>query len=298
MNVDVISPDILQLIERRPPLDCIMTGLLFGEGPVWDRRTGQLFFVDIIGSRIWKWKPGVGPAIVMEPTGHANGMTFDKQGRLVVAGWSSRSVWRIECDGSTKTLASCYRDKKINTPNDIVIHSSGATYWTDPPNGLLFAGMVAEDVQQYIDEHGVYRLSPDGENLQCIIDDDLYPNGLAFSPDESLLYVNNSMNIQHIRVFDVKADGSVGPGRLFHKMTGSEPGGADGMKIDVDGNVYCTGPAGIHVINPNGKLLGRLRIPGHCTNMAWGDDDWRSLYITTHHAVYRTRVKTPGLPVW
>lgn len=298
MDIEIVDPAFQRLVERSPPLDLIAHGLDFGEGPVWDRRTGQLYFVDIIGSRIWKWKPGVGREIVMEPTGCANGMTFDREGRLVVAGWSARTVWRIEHDGSVVTLASHYEGRKINTPNDIVVHSGGAIYWTDPPNGLLFAGMVAEDTQQYIDAHGVYRLSPNGGLVTCVIDDDIYPNGLAFSPDESLLYVNNSMHVQHIRVFDVHSDGSLGRGRLFHKLSGDEPGGADGMKVDTEGNLYCTGPGGVHVMDPGGRLLGRLKIPGHCTNMAWGDDDWRSLYITTFHAVYRTRVKIPGIPTW
>src|ERR1019366_10029018 len=210
--------------------DCIATGLSFGEGPVWDRRKGQLFWVDIIGSRIWKWKPGVGREVVIEPTGQANGMTFDRHGRLVVAGWSACTVWRVEHDGSITTLVTHYQGKKINTPNDIVTRSDGSIYWTDPPNGLIFPGMVPADAQQYIDVHGVYRLSPDGKEVSLVIGDHVYPNGIAFSPDESLLYVNNSMHVQHIRVFDVHADGSVGPGRLFHKMTGKEPGGADGMK--------------------------------------------------------------------
>ena len=164
--------------------------------------------------------------------------------------------------------------------------------------GLIITGMVAEDTQQYLDFHGVFRLSPDGKQVTLLIDDDVNPNGIAFSPDESLLYVNNSINRQHIRVFDVRADGTVGPGRLFHKMTGSEPGGCDGMKVDIEGNIYCTGSGGVHVIDPTGKLLGRLMMPEHCTNMAWGDDDWRSLYITTYQSVYRTRVKIPGVAVW
>jgi gluconolactonase len=298
MEVDVVDPGFARLIERNPPLDCVVHGIIFGEGPVWDRREGYLRFVDIIGSRIWKYKPGVGREIFMEPTGHANGMTLDRQGRLVVAGWSRRSIWRVERDGSIVTLVTHYEGMKINTPNDIVVHSSGATYWTDSPNGLVFGGMVPDDAQQYIDKHGVYRLSDDGKDVTRVIDDDLYFNGLAFSPDESRLYVNNSMDIQHIRVFDVRSDGSVGPGKLFYKPRSDEPGGVDGMKVDVEGNLYTTGPGGIHVLDPEGRLLGRLKIPAHCTNMAWGDDDWRSLYITTIGAVYRTRVKIPGVPVW
>jgi gluconolactonase len=298
MEIDVVDPSFMRLIELNPPLDCVVHGITFGEGPVWDRREGYLRFVDIIGSRIWKYKPGVGHEVLIEPTGHANGMTLDKQGRLIVAGWSRRSIWRVERDGSIVTLVTHYEGMKINTPNDIVVHSSGATYWTDSPNGLGFGGMGPDDAQQYIDKHGVYRLSDDGKDVTRVIDDDLYFNGLAFSPDESRLYVNNSGDVQHIRVFDVRSDGSIGPGRLFYKPGGDEPGGVDGMKVDVEGNLYTTGPGGIHVLDPKGRLLGRLKVPAHCTNMAWGDDDWRSLYITTIGAVYRTRVKIPGIAVW
>ncbi|HZN24269.1 MAG TPA: SMP-30/gluconolactonase/LRE family protein, partial [Burkholderiales bacterium] len=136
MDIDIVDPAFRRLVEPRPLLDCIAHGLTFGEGPVWDRRSGQLFFVDIIGNRIWKYRSGVGREIVIEPSGHANGMTLDREGRLVVAGWSGRTIWRIEKDGSLVTLVSHYNGKKINTPNDIVVHSSGAIYWTDPPNGL------------------------------------------------------------------------------------------------------------------------------------------------------------------
>ncbi len=183
MEIDIVSPGLLRLIDSRPPLDCIAKGLTFGEGPVWDRRNGQLFWVDIIGNRIWKWKPGVGREVVIEPTGHANGMTFDREGRLVVAGWSARTIWRVEHDGSITTLVTHYQGKKINTPNDIVTRSDGSIYWTDPPNGLIFPGMVPEDAQQYIDVHGVYRLSPDGKEVSLVTGDDVYPHAIAFSPD-------------------------------------------------------------------------------------------------------------------
>ncbi len=297
MDIDRAAPEFDRLVDPNPPLDRIAQGITFGEGPVWDRRGKQLFWVDIIGSTIWKWKPGVGREVVLKPSGHANGMTFDRQGRLTVAGWCNRTIFRFEPDGSITTIASNYQGKKLNSPNDIVVRSDGSIYWTDSAGGLVIPGMVAPDVQRYLDVQGVYRLTPDGGEVQLVIEDCTYPNGLAFTPDEKQLYVNDS-RLALIRVFDVRADGSLGPGRLFHKMTGTEAGVADGMKVDVEGNVYCTGPGGVHVIDPGGKLLGRLKIPGHSTNMAWGDDDWRSLYVTTFNSVYRTRVKVPGIAVW
>jgi gluconolactonase len=222
-------------------------------------------------------------------------MTLDHQGRLVIAGWSSRNVWRLERDGSLISLASRYEGKKISSPNDIVVKSDGTIYWTEMQNGLLIPGMEGDDVQRYLDWQGVFRLTADG-TLTPMVTDFAGSNGLAFSPNEKRMYVNDTPRA-HIRVFDMKADGSFGEGRLFYTLQGHEPGHADGMKVDTQGNVYCTGPVGVHVIAPDGTLLGRLHVPGVCTNMAWGDDDWRTLYITTRNCVFRTRLKIPGIPV-
>jgi gluconolactonase len=223
-------------------------------------------------------------------------MTFDLEGRLVIAGWSARTIWRIENDGSFTTLASRYQGKKLNSPNDIVVRSDGSIYFTDSAGGLVIPGMVGDDLQRQLDVQGVFCLTPAGE-VQLVLDDCVYPNGLAFSRDEKLLYVNDT-RLGLIRAFDVRKDGSVGPGRLFHKLTGNEPGVADGMKVDCEDNVYCTGPGGIHIMDNGGKLLGRLLLPGHNTNIAWGDDDWRSLFITTYHGVVRTRLNIAGVAVW
>ena len=253
------SSDLERLVDKDAPLDRIAYGTTFAEGPVWDKRNKQLFWVDIIGNTIWKWKPGVGKEVVLRPSGHANGMTFDKQGRLTVAGWSLRTIWRFEHDGSITTIATDYKGKKFNSPNDIVVHSSGRTYWTDSAGGLVIPGMVAEDCQRYLDVQGVFSLSPDGKKVSLAIADCTYPNGLCFSPDEKILYVNDS-RLGLIRAFKVNDDGSVGAGKLFHTMQGPEAGVADGMKCDIEGNIYCTGPNGVHVIDPKGRLLGRLKI--------------------------------------
>ncbi len=298
MHIDLVAPGLEAVIGKNPPLDRIAYGLLFGEGPVWDRRTEQLFYVDILSNTIWKWKRGVGKEIVLHPSGYADGMTFDIEGRLVVAGWSARTVWRLEHDGSIRTLVSHYQGQKLNTPNDIVVKSDGSIYWTDMAGGLMIAGMVAPDLQQYRDALGVFRLSPNGEQVDFVVDTNcVAPNGLAFTPDEKILYLNDS-RLGTIRAFDVQPDGSLTGERLFHKLSGDEEGVADGMKVDSVGNVYCTGPGGIHVIDSGGNLLGRMRIPGHCTNMGWGDSDWRSLYITTCDSVWRTRVNIPGVATW
>jgi gluconolactonase len=299
MDVDKIAPGLERLIDPNQPLDIVAHGMEFGEGPVWDRRSKQLYWVDIIGSTIWKWKPGVGKERVMHPTGFANGMTFDREGRLLVCGWSSRNVWRFETDGSIKILADRCDGKKFNSPNDIVVRSDGWVYWTDSAGGLVNLGMVAPgtDIQRQAEVQGVYRMSPDGRQV-CLATGSIgYPNGLAFSPDEKLLYVNDT-RVNKLYVHDVRADGSLSETREWHQLQGNEPGAADGMKVDSEGNVYTSGPGGIHILDRNARLLGRIRFPAHVSNLCWGEDDWKSLFITDHHNVYRTRVKVAGVPVW
>jgi len=296
MEFDMARPGFERIVARDTPLEVIAHDVLFGEGPVWNRRTGELLYTDIIGDTIWKWAPGIGNQVVMRPSHKANGMTLDQQGRLVVAGWASRSVWRMELDGSVQTLASHYQGKKLNTPNDIVVKSDQSIWFTDPTGALNNMEMHGEDVQRYLDFNGIYRVDTDGR-MRLMIEDCVYPNGLVFSPDERVLYVNDTRQAL-IRAFDVHADNTVGPPRLFYRLVGTEAGVADGMKVDQEGNVYCTGPAGVHVIAPTGTLLGRIKIPGHCTNMAWGDADWRTMYVTTFTSqVIRFRLGIPGIPV-
>ena len=296
MEVDKAAAGFERIVPPDSELGVIADDLLFGEGPVWNSRNKELYWVDIIGDAIWKWKQGAGRQMVMSPSYRADGMTLDRQGRLVVAGWSWRRVWRMEPDGSITTLCAEFKGKKLNSPNDLVVKSDGSIYFTDPSGGLYNVEMHGDDVQRYLDYHGVYRIAPDGKTT-LVERDFVYPNGLAFSPDESLLYINDTRE-NLIKVYDVKANGTLDDGRLFCRLVGSEPGVADGMKVDSEGNVYCTGPAGIQVMAPDGSLLGRIKIPGHTTNLGFGDDDWRGLYITTYTSVFRVRLGVPGLPVW
>ena len=289
------QPGFERIVPRGSEVDVIANDLMFGEGPVWNSRTGEFFFVDVIGDTIWKWKPEVGREIVMRPSYKADGMTFDREGRLVVCGWSWRRVWRMESDGTVKTLCAQWDGNKLNSPNDLVVKSDGSIWFTDPSGGLYNVEMHGEDVQRYLDFHGVYRISPQGETT-LVARDFTYPNGLAFSADESLLYINDTRE-NLIKVYDVNQDGTLKNGRLFCKLVGSEAGVADGMKVDAKGNVYCTGPAGVQVFAPDGALLGRIKLPGHATNLGFGDDDWKGLYITTYTSVYRVRLGVAGLPV-
>jgi len=295
VDIDMRAPGLDEIVGEDPPLDMIARGLVFGEGPVWDKRKKRFYWTEIIGDGLWEYTPGVGVKRIMHPTGHANGLTIDHQGRLLCAGWGTRKIWRMEHDGTIVDVATKYEGKKFNSPNDIVVRSDGSIYWTDSAGGLVIPGMPTQDLQRYLDVQGVFCLRPNGD-LHLVIADCHYPNGLAFTVDEKILYVNES-RLGIIRAFDVAADGSCGPGQLFHRLAGTEGGVADGMKVDVRDNVYCTGPGGIHIMDNSGSLLGRLHLPGHCTNIAWGDDDWRSLYITTFHEVVRTRLQVPGVPV-
>jgi len=274
--------------------DILADDLRFGEGPVWDAHAGEFYWVDIVGDALWKWRDGVGRKLVMQPTGKANGLAIDRQGRLVAAGWGQRSIWRREADGAISVLCTHYQGRRLNSPNDLVVKSDGAIYFTDPSGALNNVGMGGDDLQRYLDFHGVFRLAPDGQ-VRLVVQDFVYPNGLAFSPDESRLYINDTRAML-IRVFAVAPDGSLHNGQCFAKVSGDGPGRPDGMKVDIHGNVYCTGPGGIHVFTPGGHMLGRIKVPGHITNFAFGGDDWRWLYVVTQTSVLRARVGIPGLP--
>ncbi|MES2561212.1 MAG: SMP-30/gluconolactonase/LRE family protein [Pseudomonadota bacterium] len=296
VELDMAAPDAQRVLGTTFDVETIAPNIIFGEGPVWDSRGNQLYFVDIVGDAIWKWKPGGSPECIMKPSAKANGLALDAEGRVVVCGWSGRTVFRIEHDGSVTTLAHQWQGKKLNSPNDIVVHSNGWIYFTDPPGGLLNVAMVGADLQKYHDIQPVFRVSPDGKELKIVTTDFVYPNGLCFSPDEKLLYVNCTRE-RLIRVYDMQDDGSVGPGRLFYQYDHPDRGNPDGLKCDVDGRVYCTGPGGVWVHNPDGTVVGRLKTPGHhSTNIGFGDADWRGLYITMIGSVVRIRLNTPGVP--
>jgi len=296
IEIDLLAPGGERIVGKNAPLDIIARDIIFGEGPVWDARGKQLYFTDIIGDTIWKWKPKSGLEAVMMPSVKADGLALDLEYRVVVAGWGGRTVFRIEKDGTRTMLADRWQGKKLSSPNDVIVSSDGAIWFTDPVGGLLNVGMVGDDLQRYNDKQPVFRISPDGKQMTLVTDEFVYPNGLCFSPDEKLLYINCSRE-RLIRVYDVKPGGTVGKGRVFYQYSGPERGVPDGMKCDREGNVYCTGPGGIFVHDPSGKVLVRIRTTGHHpTNFAWGDDDWHSLYITNIGSVVRTRLNIAGVP--
>jgi gluconolactonase len=295
IETSMAAPGFDRIVPRGTALEQIATGLIFTEGPLWDPIQKALIFTDIRGDRIIKWQPGKGMETMYAPAATANGLTLDHENRILVAGWTSRTVWRLEPDGTTKVLASHWKGQKLNTPNDIVVKSDGTIWFTDMFVGIWIPGMCADDIQRYLDFEGMFRMNADGSDLALMVDDLDLPNGLCFSPDEKLMYVNET-DIRRIRVWDVQPDNSVANGRVFYQDTGTEAGVADGMKVDIEGNVYVTGSAGIHVIAPDGHLLGRIHFPEHVANMAWGDDDWKTMYVTARGIVYRVRLGIPGVP--
>jgi gluconolactonase len=290
------SPQFHDLVPRDAVLERVSHGHIFNEGPVWNAREGALYFVDILGDTIWKWTPGVGESVFLRPSGKANGMTYDRAGRLVVAGWTSRNVWRMDYDGVIVPLTMEYGGQKLNTPNDLVVKSDETIYFTDATGGLVIVGMEVDDIQQYRESAAVFKLQPGTGELTLLTTEIPGCNGLAFSPDESILYVNDTGG-RYIQAYDVKADGTLINSRRFCDVKGEQPGNPDGMKVDVSGHVYCTGPGGVHVFDPSGEFLGRILVPEPCSNMAWGDADWKTLYITARSSVFRIRLSIAGIAI-
>ena len=265
----------------------ITSGYQFTEGPVW-HPSGYLLFSDIPANTIYKWTPGSDAETYLSPSGHSNGLTFDHQGRLVLAQHDGALASYTENKG-IETLVDSYSGKRINSPNDLTIHSDGSIYFTDPPFG------VSEEDKE-LEIHGVYRYS-EAKGLQLLSDDFDLPNGIALSPDETRLYVNDSRH-NHIRVFDIAREGKIGNGRLFATMESDAQGSADGMKVDVEGNVYSTGPGGLWIFSPEGKLLQQVKTP-RMTNLAWGGEDKKTLFMTAPAALYKLEMTTRGyIPYW
>jgi gluconolactonase len=263
----------------------VATGLTFTEGPVW-LTSGELLFSDIPKNRIYSWTQGGGAKVWREPSGQSNGLTLDQQGRLLACEHANRRVSRTEADGTVVALAEQYQGKRLNSPNDLVVHSSGAVYFTDPPYGV-------QQRDRELDFQGVYRLDSKG-TLTLLVNDFAKPNGIALSPDEKTLYVDDT-DRRHVRAFDVGEDGGVGHGRVFATMENLGPGAADGMKLDADGRVYCTGPGGCWCFQPDGTALGVIHLPQVPANVGWGEDDRQTLYFTAQSSIYRVRMKVRGL---
>jgi len=279
--------DELSTILETTQAERLATGFVFTEGPLW-HPDGFYYFVDVRSSVLYRLTPGRPHEVVREKTGGGNGTTFDLQGRLVLCEGENRRVTRTAGDGRIEVLMDRFEGKRLNRPNDVVCRSDGSIYFTDP-------GLRVPLGERELPYAGVYRVAPDG--TQSLVADFEYPNGLAFSPDERRLYVANTRWAQYIHVLELDTAGKMMRRRIFADMSSDETDGVpDGMKVDVEGRVYCTGPGGTWVFAPDGSPLGIIRTPEVPANLAFGGPDLKTLFFTARTSVYTMRVKVPGQP--
>ena len=297
MPIEQFAPELSKIISTDEPILELADG--YGgtegpaEGPLWWQEGGYLLFSDIHNNRRMKHVPGGDTTVFVEGTNRANGLTRDLQGRLVSAEHDSRRVARLEADGSVTVIASSFQGRRLNRPNDVVVKSDGAIYFTDP----WTSPHPAE--QWDLNFSGVYRVSPDLGTMTLLVGDFVVPNGLMFSPDESILYVNDSRR-GHIRSFEVQPNGTLArpSDKVIIDVTGEEPGVPDGMKVDVEGNIYTGGSGGLYIFDPSGKKLGIIRHGATATtNLAFGGDDWKTLYFTSRNHLGSVKVNIAGNPV-
>ncbi len=295
-RIEQMTPELGSILTTTEPIRELATG--YGgdigpaEGPVWVQEGRHLLFNDINVARRMKYSPGQGASVAMEKTNEANGMTRDLQGRIISAEHLTRRVTRYELDGSMTVIANSFQGKRLLRPNDVVVKSDGSIYFTDP------GGNAAPD-QWDVTLSGVYRVSADLGTMSLVIDDMVRPNGIAFSHDESILYVADSRR-RHVRAYDMLPNGMTAKdtSRVFVDLGGAEPGVPDGIKVDTQGNLYSGGAGGLYIIDPKGRKLGRI-VHGQpaTTNIAFGGDDWKTLYFTTRSTLFSVNVKIPGVPV-
>jgi len=299
------DPKLDELLPPGAKIEVVSCCFEWAEGPVWVRQGGYLLFSDIPRNAIMKWQEGVGVSVFMQPSGYtgvvpygpepgSNGLLLDPQGRLVICEHGDRRISVLYWDGGKRTLVDSYQGKRLNSPNDAVFASNGDLYFTDPPYGLP---KQWDDPRRELDFCGVYRLSRDGK-LTLLTKELTRPNGIALSPDEKTLYVANSDPQRAIwMAFPIRPDGQLGPGRVLADVTqlvGKLPGLPDGMAVDREGNLWATGPGGVHIMTPEGKRLGRISTGERTSNCAWGDDG-STLYITADMYLCRVKTRTRGL---
>jgi gluconolactonase len=276
------------------PVKQLASGFDWLEGPVWFGDAGCLLFSDIPSNRILRWTPDVGVTTYRAPSNYANGHTRDRQGRLISCEHGTRRVTRTEYDGRITVIADSYDGKPLNSPNDVVVAQDGSVWFTDPHYGIKsnYEGFASPQELPCV----VYRADPETGALEVMVDDMNCPNGLAFSLDESQLYVADTGRIyegdpQHIRVYDIKG-GRPANGRVFHTI---DPGCADGIRVDSDGNLWSSAADGVHCISPQGVLLGKILVPELVSNICFGGRAKHELYITATTSLYRVTLNRTGV---
>lgn len=277
------------------PVKQLATGFDWVEGPVWFGDAGCLLFSDIPNNRIHRWTPEAGVSIYREPSNYANGHTRDREGRLISCEHGTRRVTRTEHDGSITVIADSFDGQRLNSPNDVVVKSDGSIWFSDPHYGIKtnYEGFASEQELPC----NLYRADPATGRIDAMVTDGNCPNGLAFSPDEAKLYMADTGRMfeddpQHIRVFDVGADGTLSGGGVFHTIS---PGCSDGFRLDTDGNLWSSAADGVHCIAPSGDLLGKILVPELVSNVCFGGRAKHELFITATTSVYRITLNRQGV---
>lgn len=290
-----IDPAFERYVLGNAPVKQLATGFDWVEGPVWFGDANCLLFSDIPNNKIMRWSPDTGLSIFRAPSNFANGHTRDRQGRLVSCEHGKRRVTRTEHDGQITVIADRYDGKPLNSPNDVIVKSDGTIWFSDPHYGIMsdYEGYKARQENPCV----VYCFDPETETLTPVVTDMNCPNGLAFSPDESLLYVADTGRMfesdpQHIRVYPVSKNNSVGAGADFHSI---DRGACDGFRVDVHGNLWSSASDGVHCISPQGQVLGKILVPELVSNVCFGGRAKHELYITATTSVYRVALATNGL---
>lgn len=280
-----------RLVAPGAKLEKLAGDLGFTEGPVWIAAGGYLVFSDIPGDELKRWSPAGGLASFRRPSRNANGNTLDLAGRLVTCEHSGRRVALLEADGTLRTLVDSFEGRKLNSPNDAVVRRDGTIYFTDPDYGLKNKPGTREKEGKEQPGNFVYRHDPKTGRTTALVKDFSHPNGLAFSPDEALLYIADSGAPKHLRVFKVAADGSLTDGKVLHTLDAGVP---DGIRVDRDGRVWTTAGDGVHIIAPDGRRIGKILVPEAPANLAFGGADGRTLFITARKSLYAIRVEVAG----
>lgn len=294
MNVDIRDPRFRRVVGDDVELEELGADFDFTEGPIWHPREKHLIFSDMPGNHMRRWSAREGITTFRRPSNMANGNCYDAQGRILTCEHATSRVTRTELDGSITVLATDWEGKQLNSPNDLIVARDGSIYFTDPTYGRMeYYGVPREPELGF---RGVFRIvfdEPESPRLQLLADDFEQPNGLCFTLDGNALLVNDTER-NHIRRFDVRDDGRIANSRIWADVSGQGAGAADGMKVDSAGNVYCTGPGGLHVFDSEANLLGVILVPQAVANFNWGDEDLRSVFLTASASLYRVRVKVPG----
>jgi len=288
-----------EIVPKDVQIEHVCSGLQFTEGPVWNKREKCLLFSDIQfdtesprefdktlpGNRIMRWSPSKGLSVFRQPSGNSNGLTFDTHGNLIVCEMENRCISSINPDGAREILVDNFNGRRFNAPNDIVVRSDGNIYFSDPEYGIYIGN-------REIPQQGLYLFNPFKKKIDLLVEDFVQPNGLAFSPDHKRLYVIDSARaLYHIRLFDVDKKGYLTGGRVI-----AEAPGGDGMKIDSRGNLYVACREGVCIFSESGEHLGNIKSTARPANLAWGDDDWKALYLTARSSILKIRLLTQGIP--